>query len=79
MRARVDPVTANSRDHLVHQLAPVSTWGTEFITIPIIRQEERGDIFYITSSASNTNIDINIKDTDGTSTPLTYTLDGSGE
>lgn len=81
VRARVDPTTANSRDHLVHQLAPVETWGIEFITIPIPRAADRGDIFFITSSVPGTVVDITIKDRDSsvTATVEQRTLNGNGK
>ena len=79
VRARVDPTTASSRDHLVQQLSPVSTWGREFVTMPIPRNDEtRGDIFHITGSVANTFITIDIKNTDGTSSSISRTINNAG-
>lgn len=75
VRARVDPTTASSRDHLVQQLAPVSTWGTEFITLPVPREDDRGDFFYITTSTAGTSVDVAIKSSTGAAvSDTTYTL-----
>lgn len=80
IRARVDPTTSSSRDHLVHQLAPVSTWGTEFVSIPIPRVLDRGDIFTVTASESSTSVVVNIKNADGSMAPTqTLTLANPGK
>ena len=49
-----------SRDHLVQQLAPVNAWGVEFVTSPVPRGggRDRGDVFIITASQDNTELNI---------------------
>lgn len=78
MRARVDPTTANSRDHLVQQLSPVSTWGLEFVTLPAPRLDDRGDVFFITASAANTFVTIDIKNEDGSATSTSVNIAQAG-
>lgn len=78
VRARVDPTTAQSRDHLVQQLPPVNTWGQEFVTVPIPRDMDRGDIFTMTASEANTNVAVTIIGSDGASRQQTITLNNPG-
>ncbi|XP_067948374.1 uncharacterized protein [Watersipora subatra] len=79
VRARVDPVNLSSRDHLVHQLAPVSTWGLQFVTAPIPRERDRGDVFFITASAPNTGVEITITTASGLSRTSTENLANAGD
>jgi hypothetical protein len=45
-------------DHLVEQLPPISTWGTQFIATPLANRT-MGDTFKIIASNDNTQITIN--------------------
>jgi len=45
-------------DHLVEQIPPVSTWGRQFVTLPLARRSH-GDTFRILSSEDHTSVSIN--------------------
>ncbi|XP_067949903.1 uncharacterized protein [Watersipora subatra] len=65
VRARVDPTDdISSRDHLVQQLAPVTTWGQEFVTVPIPRSDDKGDVFIVTASVLNTHLQVKVQTKD---------------
>ncbi|XP_013401799.1 IgGFc-binding protein [Lingula anatina] len=48
---------SESRDHLVEQIPPIRSWGTEFVTVPIPRRTV-GDLFRIIASVNNTAVTI---------------------
>ena len=52
---RTNVGSGNSRDHLVEQLPPLSSWGKRFATVPIPGRTT-GDIFRIVASLDNTNV-----------------------
>lgn len=81
VRAKVYPDNnnANSRDHLVEQLAPVNTWGSEFVTVPIPRTIKLGDVFIITASENNTDIEVQIKAETGEQTLLPLSIANAGK
>lgn len=62
----------------MHQLAPVSTWGLQFVTAPIPRERDRGDVFFITASAPNTGVEITITTAGGVSRTSTENLASAG-
>lgn len=45
-------------DHIVEQIPPVSTWGTNFFTVPLATRSV-GDTFRVIASQDNTSISIN--------------------
>ncbi len=52
------PVGVFLADHLVEQIPPTSTWGTEFLTVPLATRTG-GDVFRILASQAGTNVKLN--------------------
>lgn len=52
------PVKATSCDHMVEQLAPVDSWGTQFLSAPLATRSN-GDLFRFVAASDNTEISIN--------------------
>jgi hypothetical protein len=51
------PSRALACDHLVEQIPPITTWGTEFLTTPLATRKG-GDIFRILAAHDNTEVKI---------------------
>jgi len=47
----------DSKDHLIEMLAPVDSWGKEYITVPF-GENSNGDIFRIVASSPNTQVKV---------------------
>ncbi|MFP4466370.1 MAG: T9SS type A sorting domain-containing protein [Candidatus Goldiibacteriota bacterium] len=52
------PFNIAACDHLVEQLNPVDSWGTEFVTVPFA-EKTGGDTFRIMAAQDNTSVVIN--------------------
>jgi hypothetical protein len=62
--------TSPAGDHLVEQLPPTSSWGTDFVAMPLATRT-RGDVFRILASTDDTEIEV-----EGSAfSPFTVTLD----
>lgn len=48
----------DSRDHLVEMLLPLSSWGSNFATVPIPDRHDKGDIFRFIASEDNTHVHV---------------------
>ncbi|XP_071126969.1 IgGFc-binding protein-like [Mytilus edulis] len=48
----------DSRDHLVEMLLPLSSWGSNFATVPIPDRHGKGDMFRIIASEDNTHVHV---------------------
>lgn len=53
------PVTCTFADHLVEQMMPLSSWGENFITVPLAGRDGSGDIFRILAQQDATAILVN--------------------
>jgi hypothetical protein len=51
------PVNVAACDHLIEQVPPTSTWGKEFLTVPLATRTG-GDIFRIIAGTNGTNVTI---------------------
>ena len=70
------PSPNNGRNHLVEMLPPVSTWGTEHVSLELNRAGSRGDFFRIIAQNDNTHFQCRYTDLkDGS----TYTWEGTLE
>ena len=54
--------TSRSRDHLVEQMYPVSTWGKQFITVPY-QERDDGDWIKVIASEDSTVLAVSGEDT----------------
>lgn len=52
------PPSARYCDHLVEQMPPISSWGMQFLTVPLATRRN-GEVFRILASNDNTSIAIN--------------------
>ncbi|MFT5264204.1 MAG: hypothetical protein ACI8YQ_002950 [Polaribacter sp.] len=52
------PITATYCDHIVEEMAPTNTWGTQFLTAPLASRTG-GDIFRILASVDSTVVSLN--------------------
>ncbi|MFQ5639341.1 MAG: PKD domain-containing protein, partial [bacterium] len=52
------PTGTQACDHIVEQIAPVNTWGSSFVTLPL-QGRENGDTFRIQASQDQTLVNIN--------------------
>lgn len=70
----------NSRDHLVEQIPPISSWGKQFMTYPIPGRtaEAGGDYFRIVASLDNTDVTVQ-GDPNMDSSSKAFTLSSAGD
>ncbi|MDD4554030.1 MAG: FISUMP domain-containing protein [Bacteroidales bacterium] len=55
----IPDITCGSADHIVEQLFPYTSWGKEFITVPLAGRDASGDIFRLVSAQDGTDIIVN--------------------
>lgn len=53
------PASCQFGDHIVEQMWPVTSWGKNFVTVPLAGRDNSGDIFRVLAAEDGTDVSIN--------------------
>lgn len=59
VRAAFIPENCSAADHLVEQMQPVVSWGTNYVTVATAGRDNSGDMYRVLASQDNTQVSVN--------------------